>query len=159
MSFHWQSNWHVESETNIWLCKFPQWLSINQFRKLTINFSRLISWWFAFHIKKRFRAFFLSTFQIMFGESFNFKSNLSRSSGYALEHISQALMKWKQAYVALTILIVMAPHIHKLISWQLLQLSRLRIAILAHEVLGLLDADTFYRSWIHRDSTLVACWL
>lgn len=43
----------------------------------------------------------------------------------------------------------MAPHVHKLISRQLLQLSRLGITVLPHEVLSLLDADTFSRCWVH----------
>lgn len=43
----------------------------------------------------------------------------------------------------------MAPHIHKLVRRQLFELSRFRIAVLAHEVLGFFDADTFDCCLIH----------
>lgn len=44
----------------------------------------------------------------------------------------------------LTIFIVMPPNFHELGGRQFLQLSRFWITILAHEILGFLDADTFW---------------
>lgn len=49
----------------------------------------------------------------------------------------------------LTVHVVVTPNVHKLICRQLLQLSRVGITVLAHEVLGLFDAHTFHCCWRH----------
>lgn len=60
-----------------------------------------------------------------------------------------SLSQRKGGLSVLTVHVVVTPNVHELICWQLLQLSRVGITVLTHEVLGLLDAHTFHCCWRH----------